>query len=284
MEILDEQKKKIATDLYNYVQNQADGSANKASQMLTGVSNATISNVLNAKWEKVADTMWQNIQNQVSVKGEWVYVDSIRPSKFIEDTIAESAKNAAAYGIVAIAGGCKSKSITRTKVKNVFTVSCNEYFSSRDLLEEICDAMGITVHSNRISKIMKSIIKHVLKLKNPVIILDEADKLDKKVLYFYISFYNQLENKCSLIMIATEYLETMIVNGVENGRKGFQEIYSRMGQIFLKVPKINKNDCLKVCKANGLYDELIITDIFNNCNGDMRVVKDMVRANLKKTA
>jgi hypothetical protein len=281
MEILDEQKKKITNDLYNYVQNMADGSANKASQILSGVSNATISNVLNNKHEKVADTMWQNIKNQVSKKGEWQYV-AIRPSIFIEKVIQDAAENSSVKGLVGIAGGCKSKSVLRTETNNVFVISCHEYFTSRDFLEAICEAMGVRIYSGRISTLMKEIVKHLLKLKNPVIIIDEADKLDRKVLYFFISLFNALEGKCGLIIQATHYLQSFIQNGVDTGKKGFQEIYSRIGQIFLEVPKINLNDAKKICRANGLTDDLLITEIFNSCNYDVRVIRNDVHAHLKK--
>lgn len=281
MEILNEQKKKIKDDLYNYVQTMADGSANKASQMLSGVSNATISNVLNDKHEKVAATMWQNIKNQVSKKGEWQYV-AIRPSIFIDKVIQDAAENSTVKGLVGIAGGCKSKSVLRTETANVFVVSCHEYFTSRDFLESISEAMGVKIYSARISTLMKEIVKHLLKLKNPVIIIDEADKLDRKVLYFFISLFNALEGKCGLIIQATHYLQSFIQNGVDNGRKGFQEIYSRIGQIFLEVPKINLNDAKKICKANGLTDDTTITQIFNGCNYDVRVIKNDVHAHLKK--
>lgn len=280
MEILDEQKKKIKKDLRNYVLVQADGSANKASKQLTSVSNGTISNVLNDNWEKVGQPMWQNIQNQVCVKGEWVYVD-IRPSLFIETVIKDAAENSSVKGLVGIAGGCKSKSVLRTEIPNVFVVSCHEYFTSRDFLEGICEAMGVKIYSNRISTLMKEIVKHLLKLKNPVIIIDEADKLDRKVLYFFISLFNALEGKCALIIQATHFLQSFIKNGVDNGRKGFQEIYSRIGQIFLEVPRINLNDAKKICKGNGLTDDTIITQIFNSCNYDVRVIKNDVHAHLK---
>jgi hypothetical protein len=280
MEILNEQKKRIQTDLHNYVQVQADGSANKASQMLSSISNGTISKVLNDKWDNIADTMWQNIQNQVSKKGEWQYVD-IRPSNFIKAVIVNAAENSSVNAIVGIAGGCKSKSVVRIEIENVFVVTCNEYTTSRDFLESICDAMNVKVYSNRISVIMKQITKHLLKLKNPVIIIDEADKLDRKVLYFFISLFNALEGKCGLIIQATHFLKSFIVNGVDNGKKGFQEIYSRIGQIFLEVPRINLNDAKKICKANGLTDETIITQIFNGCNYDVRVIKNDVHAHLK---
>ena len=280
MKILDEQKKQIAKDLCNYVEIQGEGSANQASRILQGVSNGTISNVINKKWDNIADSMWQNIKNQVCKKGDWVYVD-IRPSVFIEKVIKDAAENSNVKGLVGIAGGCKSKSIERTEIDNVFTVSCHEYFSSRDFLEAICNSMGITVHSNRISKIMQEIVKHVLKLKNPVIIIDEADKLDKKVLYFFISLFNALEGKCGLVMQATHYLKFFVKNGVDRGTKGFQEIYSRIGQIFLEVPKINLKDARKICKANGITDDLIITKIYNSCNHDVRVIKNDVHAYLK---
>ena len=100
-------------------------------------------------------------------------------------------------------------------------------------------------------------------------------------MYFFISLYNALEGKCGLIIQATEFLEKRIDDGVLKGKKGYSEIYSRVGKVFLKVPKPSKEDVEDICRANGLYNDEFIQTIYNQADGDLRSVKTKVKAFLK---
>ena len=52
------------------------GSANKASAALKVVSAATISHMIQGKWEKIADTMWRNVESSIK---NWYRLRQISP-------------------------------------------------------------------------------------------------------------------------------------------------------------------------------------------------------------
>lgn len=280
MEILDEQKKKISKDLRYFVDNVAAGSQNKASKMLQGVSNAYISHILKGNFDPISDAMWHNISKQVSTATDWVFVQD-RPYVMLNHLYTDARLNANTYGVIGRTGYGKTSTADVLNQENVFVVKCNEYFTSKDFLGEILRLMGKGVTSYKIANLMRDIIEALRKMKNPLLIIDEADKLNDKVLYFFISLYNALEGKCGIIIQATPYLKTRITNGVERNKKGYAEINSRIGGKFLEVPKISRLDVLKICAANGVTDELIATDIYNSSEGDKRIVKRLIHANLK---
>lgn len=282
-QISNELKQQITTALRGYVDTIASGSANKASKMLKNVSNGYISLVLNEKWEGISDDFWRNLQNQVCTGNEWQIVDT-RGFKFLNSLFVDARLHANTFGIIGNTGFGKSATAKANTEPNIFLVKSNEYFTSRTFLENLMGLMGKSGYGYSVSSMMDIIISTLLKLENPLIIIDEADKLNDKVLYFFISLYNALEGKCGLIIMATPYLKKRIDDGVIKNKKGYQEIYSRIGRNFLEVPKPSRNDISRIVMANGITDELTITSIFNQSESDLRSVKRLVHAHLKQSA
>lgn len=123
--------------------------------------------------------------------------------------------------------------------------------------------------------------KAVLLLKsieNPIIILDEADKLADNVLLFFITLYNELENHCGIVLMATHFLEKRIRRGVAMEKKGYREIYSRVGLRFIELESTSFSDIEKVCKANGIDDSTTIRAIAKDSDGDVRRVRRLIFA------
>lgn len=281
--ITEAEKLQISLQLNNYVQNIAGGSANKASKMLKGVSNGYISLVLNKKWDSISDDAWRNIQKQVSTNGGWNIVPT-RGYNFLNALFNDARLYSNTYGIIGDAGTGKTKTAEVLTANNVFLIKANEYFTSRSFLEELMRLMGKNGYGYSISAMMQQIISSLLKLEHPLIIIDEADKLNDKVLYFFISLYNALEDKCGLIICATPYLKRKFDDGVYKNKKGYNEIFSRIGRNFLEVPKPSKNDISSIIKANGISNPETINSIYNQCDNDLRRVKRLVHANLKKSS
>ena len=115
----------------------------------------------------------------------------------------------------------------------------------------------------------------------PLLILDEADKLSDKVLYFFISLYNALEGECGLLMVATSHLELRIRKGVKANRKGYNEIWSRVGRKCVTLKGVSAADITAVCEANGVTDPMDIEIVINDSESDLRRVRRKVHAILK---
>lgn len=282
MMMTNEEKKSIVNDLRHYVHTMAGGSSNKASKMLKDVSVAYVSNMLNEKWESISDNAWRNVQKQVTREG-WVYVQT-RTSEALTMLFHDARMHANVFAIINDAGTGKSYTAQNYAADhdNVFLISCQDYFNRGVFLNEILRVMGKDAGGYNVADRMSFIIGSILRSDSPLIILDEADKLPDPVLYFFITLYNSLEGKCGLILLATDYLEKRIEKGLRLNRKGYKEIYSRLGRRFIQLPKINKSDAVKVMAANGVTDDLRQTEIWNSCEGDLRRVKRLVHATRQK--
>jgi hypothetical protein len=142
--------------------------------------------------------------------------------------------------------------------------------------------MGVDYTGCTVGEMMYEIISTLKKRENPLIVLDESDKLSDQVLYFFISIFNKLEDHCGIVLCATDFLEKRIKKGVRTNRKGYKEIYSRVGRKFIPIQVVNYEDVTAVCVANGVNDTSIISQIFDDCENDLRRVKRRIFATKNK--
>lgn len=272
------EKKQIAAALATYC--QKIGSQNKAANTMVGVSSATISQMLNDNWDLITDEMWRNVAAQIEYDPRaWVVVET-RQYKRLCGILADAQKNSLVFGVTGDAGCGKSASVKAYAASNsnVIRLSCSEYWNRKKFLCELARAAGLDYTGSTIAEIMDDIIRNIKRQKNPLIVLDEADKLSDQVLYFFITLYNELEDRCGLILCATDFLEKRIKRGVNLNKKGYKEINSRLGRKFIPLQVVNSDDVAAVCVANGVSDARTIADVVEDCENDLRRVKRKIHA------
>lgn len=278
------EKKQITDALGIYCQQV--GSQNRAANTLRGVSGATISQILNGNWDAIKEEMWRNVAAQIDYNPRaWVVVET-RQYKRLCGILADAQQNSLVFGVVGDAGCGKSATLKAyaASAGNVIRLSCSEYWNRKKFLCELARAAGLDYTGATIAEIMDDIIHHVKRLQTPLIVLDEADKLSDQVLYFFITLYNELEDRCGLILCATDYLEKRIKRGVNLNKKGYKEINSRLGRKFIPLQVVNSEDVAAVCVANGITDARTIAEIVEDAECDLRRVKRKIHATKQKTA
>lgn len=263
-------KQRVADSLRNFCARV--GGQNKAANMLSGVSSATISQALNGKWEMISDDMWRKIEAQTkpTVQAD-IRVAVTSQYRDMYDYITMAQTDSCVHTIVGDAGCGKTTAINEYKRNNsnVIAVSCASFWTKKNFLREIMKAAGIEYNGGDIYELENDIVTRISKMDKPVLILDEIDKLSDTVLYFYITFYNKLIGKCGIVCCSTQHLIKRLERGVKLGRLGYQEIRSRMGDI-AHLDKVNGNDIAKVCVANGVDSDADIEQWASESNGDLR--------------
>ena len=79
-------------------------------------------------------------------------------------------------------------------------------------------------------------------------------------------------------MCATDQLKKRIMRGLKLNKKGYKEIFSRIGRKFIELKGVGHTDITAVCIANGITDRGQIRDIIDDCGYDLRRVKRKVHA------
>lgn len=274
------EKKQIQEQLITYVARYE--SQNEAAKSLRSVSAATISQIINNNWELIKDEMWRNIAAQIDFKkSDWEIVKTV-DNHLITSLLSDSQITAQVYAVVGSAGTGKSTAIKQyeSNNKSAYAILCSPLFRRKQFLQEILLKMGRGKNNSGKSdyELKNEIIDHLKKKENPLIILDEFDKLSPDTMLFFIDFYNKLEGYCGIVMFGTEHLAKHIKRGVLFNKKGYEEIYSRIGRKFVELHGLGYTDCVQICVANGIEDKNLIKQVFEDCEGDIRRIKRKIHA------
>lgn len=267
------QKQAIAARLAIYVERFE--SQNKASKSLKGVSSATISQVLNQKWELIADEMWRNIASQTGYSNkEWVAVET-GDFKFLTAVLESARTGSTVFAVTGDAGTGKTFALRKyvEENKRSYLIQCNEFWNRKTFMQELLAAMGRSYSGYTVTDMMSEVVRTLKTQQNPLIIMDEADKVSDQVLYFFITLYNQLEDHCAIVMCATDHLEKRIKRGLKLGKKGYKEIYSRIGRRFVELDGLSSSDITAICVANGVVDKARIREVVEDSQWDLRRVR-----------
>ncbi|GEP52344.1 hypothetical protein FNO01nite_30160 [Flavobacterium noncentrifugens] len=279
-------KEQITADLIIYCSRFE--SQSQAANSLKDVSSATISQIINKNWNNIADKMWLTVSAQIgtgkrSIADEWIYVETV-DYKELNQFLNDAKTNSLSMGIIGRAGSCKSKTfeLYAKANRNTYVLTCNEYWDRKQFLEELLTVMGHSCSGLKVSEMMREITRRIITRIDPIIILDEYDKLPDSVLLFYITLYNYLEDRCGFILCATDHLKKRVERGLRLNKKGYNEIYSRIGRRFIELNGLTSTDVMQACVANGVSDPEEIKKIWNSCEYDMRRVKRMIHAYKKQ--
>lgn len=257
------------------------GSQNKVAAEMPGVSPATLSQMRNHNWDNIAEEMWRKVSAYSgSSSSNWNYANT-RVSVELNQFFTDSQAHSLVMAVTGKAGSGKSETAKKydSENKNVFLLSCNEYWDKRWFLRELLAKMGKDHAGLTLPEMMHKTVQLLKSIENPMIIMDEADKLADNVLLFFITLYNELENHCGIVLMATHFLEKRIKRGAAMEKKGYREIYSRVGLRFIELDPTSYSDIEQVCKANGIEDSATIRAISKDCDGDIRRVRRLIFAN-----
>lgn len=259
-------------------------SQSAAVKKLKSVSEATVIQILKDNWDLISVEMWTRVGKQVgwNAKGDWTMVDTKdydKVCRFLADAQAEQN----VYAICAPEGSGKTSSVRHyaSTYQQVFHVVCAEYFNMKYLLRKMLEAMSIESASMTVPEMMETVVDAVNRMSNVLFVWDEFDKLKDPVIYFFITLYNELEDKCGMVVMGTPFLEARIKKGVRLNKKGFREIYSRIGRKYIYLNGTSKAEVKAICEANGIADPADIAEAFNDYEGDLRRLKKKIH-NIKK--
>lgn len=254
------------------------GGQNKASNTLSGVSAATISKMLNGDWATIAEGMWHNISKQIGRASEgW----SIVPTNVYEELsqLLECAQQDSQVMAIVGNAGCGKSATIRQYISlhsEAYAITCSEYQNRTSWLSAVMESMGLDPRGMNVAEKIGSVVRRLKRADRPLLILDEADKMSDQVLYFFITLYNELEDHCGVVLSATHYLDKRLQRGLRTGRKGYEEVYSRVGRQCVQLSALSPEDISLVCTANGISEGRRVRRIADEAQCDLRRVRRAV--------
>lgn len=256
---------------------------NRASESLQGVSAATVSQILNSKYDSISDDMFTRIASQIGYSFEnWTLTesDNFRMATYV---FSDSQLYKNVTWLVGDAGCGKTTAAIefRRTHKNVFYILCSEDMKRSDFVREIAKQVGAPTDGTNLRDMLEYALGMISFLNNPLLIFDEGDKLTDCVLNYFISIYNRLEGRAGIVFMSTDYIKRRMEGGLRYNKKGYKEINSRIGRKFFDLNTTTQNDIYAICKANGIANEAEIKRILKDASvtdNDLRRVKRKVHA------
>lgn len=280
-----EQKQAISAKLAEYVSRYP--SQAKAANSLNGTSAGTVNAILKGKFENISDEMFCNIRSQIeSSKVDGWQLCGTAAFKDVNTFLEDAQQYQNVSWIVGPAGIGKTTAATiyARGHKNVFYLPCSEDMHKSDFVRELARKIGIRAEGLTVRETLAAITAELVTLDHPLLIFDEGDKLTDSVMYYYISLYNALEDKCGMVFLSTPYIEKRINRGVAADRKGYAEMYSRICRRFVQLTKVTEYEVMAICRANGLTTDTNIDKVVADArlaDFDIRRVKKEVHKQLR---
>ncbi len=250
-------------------------SGNKVSKLI-GISSANVSNILNDKTESISDAIWLRVLDFCGMSSEWQAAKTGNMAKiFALAQDAQYNKVALAFSFTPGSGKSFALQYYKNHTQNVGYVECDEYWTKKILVHKIAASFGIIVQGS-LHEMIESLVANLSGVLEPLIIIDEADKLSDACLNIFKTLFNRLLNQCGFILCGAPFFKLRIEKGVNRSKQAYQEIYSRIGGEFIPLNKPTSKDIAEVCRANGVSDAKTIQDFVSASKGDLRQVARMI--------
>lgn len=209
----------------------------------------------------------------------WTIVET-RVYRRMHSLLRDAQENALMLAVTGDAGCGKSEAVRGYAAanRNVYGLLCSECWSCRRFLRELLQSVGVKRQGGTVADMADGIVRALGHRENPLVVLDEADKLSERSLCLLVSLQNRLEGRAGIVLCATDYLEKRIRQGIRTNRKGYRELYSRIGSRFIPLQAVNGEDIAAVCTANGVADPETTEGIIGDSGGDLRRVRRKIHA------
>ena len=278
----DTKKQEVRNRLAKYCQRYP--SNNMASASLKNISSATISNILNGKWNSISDAMWRSLESQL-IKNEGWQIFSTGAYQDMSLYLGYAQQHSSVMWVAAPAGIGKSTAAASYAAlhRNVFRLTCATDMTRSDFVHELAGQIGVRTNGLSLRQAFNEILRHVVTMDRPLLIFDEADKLADGVMYYFISIYNALEDRCGIVFLSTAAIKKRITNGVLRDKKGYDEIESRICRRYVDLTPVSAAEVEQICLANNLQAPAAISRVKADVRAygnDLRRVKQSVNREL----
>lgn len=253
----------------------------KMANYIGDISAGHLNFVLNQKWEHISDQLWLRLE-AMFVRHDWVVYETVN-FREIQRMCHDSQRSSTTNCVSDYTGAGKTTALEEYSRRNpaAYYVLCDQMMSAKDLAREMQSAIGISQEGTSREMIM-SVVKELKKMHRPLIIIDEADKLNDRCLLILKVVYDRLEGNCGFITAGTEVLRERIDKFAKRNKLGYREWKRRFGNYrtlrkFDTSDRLIRDEVLEICKDQGITDKSQIRTILANAEnyGHLRgLIKD----------
>ena len=235
------------------------------------VSNGTISNILNDRWERINESMITKLYAKLNT-GNKVKLIQTHNLQNIFETCDRARKFKKLVTIHGKEGAGKTVALDEYNRRNpnTYKITCINSMKPKQMLLELTRVLGMNYNASIYEMVLK-IAEEINKKENPLIIIDEVSAMSQTNLLYLKDIWDMVENNCGIVHCGMDYFVTNLEKAVEKSKTGMPEFYSRISY-YLKLSEITNEEIKFICNENGIDD---CTDFWHSMN--FRVLGNLIK-------
>lgn len=218
----------------------------------SGISDSTLCNLENERWNTLSNTMLLRIWNFVTFNN----VDNLHPTADFVSTfqLCEKArKHHFMVGLTADTGMGKTTALTSySRQKNVFYLSYDKTMNPRQFFVCLLRELAYPFDGNMNEMITRA-ADELNRLDNPLLIIDEAGKLNHTMILYLHVLRDKTSHNCGIVLAGMPYFKTNMLHFTERQKEGYAEFLRRIN-IWQSFGGLSGKEAEEICQKNGVTD------------------------------
>ena len=275
-DMIQQEKIQVRDALVRYLQQFP--SAAIAAQSLQGIDADALSKVEKNEWETVTDECWQALAKQVGFYcGDWQAADT-STYMLLRILFADAKHYAMIYGICMSDGLGKTfaaKSYMRGNPGTIY-IAAHESYNRKTFMGDMLRSFDADANGT-VPAMMQQLSNKICMADEPLLIIDDAQKLKDRVFHFLLSMVDCLKHLCGIVIMGNDKLRTRVAKGVDENKEEYKSVFNNIGRRFITLSQPGPDDVALICKANSVEDPQSIAYIKENCNNNMHLVSQLLQ-------
>jgi len=279
---VEQSRKRIVEDIEAILNDKQKGVSQNHLAKKMGISASQLFNIRNTeKWDKISDKLWSNVETYFQRSNEWKTIETTN-FRLINEICKDSQLN---HGLLCVVGKSGLGKTTALKAyahsnSNAHYVLVDCHQKSKDFFRSILLSLNVEASGNA-RHMLQLIVDKVNTLKSPLVILDDAGKLNDGNYKNIQLLFDSTEGKLGIVLSGTLYLQEYVNKMTLKGKMGFDE-FKRRVEYWLKLKEPRYDEVELMCHLQGVT----CTDCINYLNNtlhDFGTIKStLVRAGRTK--
>lgn len=260
-------QQKLIEQVQQFLQRKQMSQTDLATKL--GYSPAVISQVLKGEYKGDEAQVMRKLAHEIGYsesKWEILKTSNYESLMYLCNDAQEDGTMMLAYGNT----GCGKTTALKAyhaMTPNTYYILANVLMKPKDLLLAIARSIGVEV-AGSLSDILDAIVDRIAALKYPLLIIDDAGKLDQhpKVFGIIQLLYDRLNGRCGIVIAGTNRLAKYISAMADKDVMGFRELKRRITYWLPLRAEVGKKFIIAVCNRYGITLPAAIAYITSNCS------------------
>lgn len=224
-----------------------------------GVSDATLCNLEAERWEKLSNSMLIRIWNYCNhnrVANLFYTVDFVSAFKACD----KARRHHFMIGLIADTGMGKTTAIsTYSRQKNVFYVCYDKTMNPRQFFCSLLRELANPFESS-LNEMINRAAEELNRLENPLIIIDEAGKLNQTMILYLHVLRDKISGNCGIVLAGMPYFKDNMLKMAAKEKEGYAEFLRRIN-LWHSFVGLQPKEIEEICTTNGITDPIRVKEL-----------------------